>query len=223
MRKLRWLSTVLIVLGCLLVVDAVLAVTWQEPLSALYNEIQQDELEGELAGAGPTKAELKAAERLPSKKRLAFLAQRLRKRTANGEPLGKLRIPGLDLDSVMIQGTDPTDLRKGPAHYADTVLPGERGTVGVAGHRTTYGAPFRDVDKLERGDRIEARMPYARFVYRVSESRIVSPRAVEVLRGARHNQIVLSACHPKYSAAQRLVVFATLERIEPVKALGERS
>ncbi len=222
MTKLRRLSTALIVVGSLLVLDAALAVVWQEPVSALYTEIRQAQLERELGDAEPTDAELRAAARLPSKERLAYLATNLRKRTNAGKPLGKLRIEKLDVDEVLVQGADPASLRLGPAHYPDTVLPGETGTVGVAGHRTTYGAPFRDVDRLREGDVIEARMPYARFVYRVTGSRIVAPRAVEVLRRRGHDQIVLSACHPKYSAAQRLVVFAELARVDAVPG-GRRS
>jgi len=216
MSWLRTLSNVLIVVGCLIVVDAVLTVVWQEPLSALYSEIRQQRLEADLEQADPTADELRAARRLPSRERLAYLAKALRKRAEVGEPLGKIRIPELGVDWVMVQGADRASLRKGPAHYPDTPLPGSRGTVGVAGHRTTYGAPFRDVDRLRAGDRIELRMPYAKFVYRVRRSQVVAPRAVHVLRGRDRDQVVLSACHPKFSAAKRLVVFATLDEVEPV-------
>jgi sortase A len=216
MNRLRGLSSVLIVVGALLVLDAALAVVWQEPVSALYTSIRQQLLEEELERANPTAGELRTARKLPSRERLAFLARSLRKRSRPGEPLGKIRIPDLDVDWVLVEGADRASLRKGPAHYPDTPLPGSRGTVGVAGHRTTYGAPFRDVDRLRTGDRVVLRMPYAKFLYRVRRSQIVAPQAVEVLRRRGRDQVVLSACHPKYSAAKRLVVFATLDRIEPV-------
>ena len=84
-------------------------------------------------------------------------------------------MPAIGVSEVFVQGTETGDLRKGPGHYPATPLPGERGTVAIAGHRTTYGAPFRNVDELERGDRIELRMPYGRFTYRVERTRIVPP------------------------------------------------
>lgn len=88
------------------------------------------------------------------------------------------------------------------------MLPGQRGTVGIAGHRTTYGAPFRRIDEIERGDEIVVEMPYARFVYRFERSRIVDPSQVGVVRDVERDRLVLTACHPLYSAAERYVVFA---------------
>ena len=88
------------------------------------------------------------------------------------------------------------------------------GTFAVAGHRTTYLAPFRDVDQLEAGDPIVVTMPYATFTYRVDETRIVSPDEVSVKKSVGRERLVLTACHPLYSAAQRIVVFADLDRFE---------
>jgi sortase A len=87
--------------------------------------------------------------------------------------------------------------------------------VGIAGHRTTYGAPFHDLDDLETGDEIEVEMPYGRFIYRVERTRIVAPTATWVTRRVGHDRLVLSACHPLYSAAQRIIVFARLVNAEP--------
>ena len=106
-------------------------------------------------------------------------------------------------------------LRKGPAHYPDTALPGQGGTVAVAGHRTTYLAPFRSIDELRRGQPIVVTMPYGRFTYRVERARIVEPTALWVTRRAAHERLVLTACHPLYSAEQRIVVFARLTQSEP--------
>ena len=113
-----------------------------------------------------------------------------------------------------MQGTGTADLRRGPGHYPDTPLPGQRGTVAIAGHRTTYGAPFHDVDDLRRGDAIVLSMPYGRFTYRVQRTRIVEPTATEVTDPVGYDRLVLSACHPLYSAAQRIIVFARLEKSE---------
>jgi sortase A len=116
----------------------------------------------------------------------------------------------------MVQGVGTSALRKGPGHYSDTPLPGQPGTVAVAGHRTTYLAPFRAIDRLRRGQPLVLEMPYGRFVYRVEKKRIVPPTATEVKRRVGYDQLVLTACHPLYSAAQRIVVFGRLERAEPV-------
>jgi sortase A len=217
-RALRALSSVLIVTGVLLVLDAVLTVVWQEPVTAIYGKVHQNELGGDLkkldrAPLSPADA---AALKLlhADRERIAFLARSLRRHVRDGQALGRIRIPSIHASFVMVEGTDSASLRKGPGHYPATPLPGERGTVAVAGHRTTYGAPFHDVDDLRRGDRIELAMPYGRFTYRVERTRIVPPTATEVTDRVGYDRLVLSACHPLYSAAQRIVVFARLERAE---------
>jgi sortase A len=121
-------------------------------------------------------------------------------------------IPRIGAKFVFVKGTASPDLRKGPGHYLDTALPGQAGTVGIAGHRTTYLAPFRNVDDLDRGDQIELRMPYGTFGYTVAGTKIVSPRDVSVLRHRSGDWLVLTACHPLYSAAKRIVVSARLTR-----------
>lgn len=214
-RSLRALSTVMIVAGVVLLIDAGVTLVWQEPVSAVYARIQQDRLaEGlerlEQAPLAPT--ERRALERIPDpRRRLAFQARALERRLEPGDPMGRIVMPTIGVSEVFVEGTDPGDLRNGPGHYPDTPLPGVRGTVAIAGHRTTYGAPFRNVDALERGDRIELRMPYGRFVYRVERTRIVPPTEVSVTARVAYDRLVLSACHPLYSAAQRIIVFARLE------------
>ena len=212
MRWLRGLSTVLIAAGMLLLVDVGVTLAWQEPFSALYAELRQRALEGELDRLDEenlTAAEARALARLAEdREKLAFLARSLRRRTDDGDAIGRIRMPDIGVSRVFVEGTGAGDLRKGPGHYPRTSLPGTRGTVGIAGHRTTYGAPFNEIDKLEKGDRVTVEMPYGRFTYRVEGSRIVPPTAVEVVRRVGYDRLVLSACHPKYSAAKRIVVFA---------------
>jgi sortase A len=116
---------------------------------------------------------------------------------------------------VVVQGTEGGDLRDGPGHYVNTPLPGEPGTVAIAGHRTTYLAPFRDIDELKHGDPIRVRMPYGDFTYQVERTRIVAPDATWVMRRIGYDRLVLTACHPLYSAAQRIVVFARQVRVLP--------
>ena len=215
MRFRRLLSWVLIGGGLLLLVDGALTLLWKEPVSALYASVEQRRLAGKLEAleqVKPTPAEATVLARLPDPGlKQAFRARSLRRRVDDGEPLGRLEARSIGLKVIVVEGTGSGDLRKGPGHYPATSLPGEGGTVAVAGHRTTYGAPFRHMDALERGDRIVLQMPYGRFTYRIERSRIVDPSAVGVVRDVGHEQLVLTACHPLYSAEQRIVVFAALE------------
>jgi sortase A len=224
---LSQLSTILILAGLLLLIDVGLTLVWQEPVSALYAKYRQDALADDLDELRTPKlapAEVEALERLPlDADRAAFLARALKRRTDAGDAIGRVRIPEIDVSRVVVEGTDGGSLRKGPGHYPETPFPGIHGTVAVAGHRTTYGAPFRDLDKLERGDRVEVEMPYGRFSYSVEEERIVDPSATWVTRRVGHDRLVLTACHPKYSAAQRIVVFARLRRVQQLAWTGIRT
>ncbi len=208
-KALRFASHVAIVGGVLLLAEAGVTVLWQEPLSALTTSRAQAQLRDQL------EERTALSERVTgdsTKALLAQLARRHSRKTKAGDALGEIIIPSIDVSFAMVQGTSAGDLRKGPGHYEETVLPGQRGTFGVAGHRTTYAAPFRNIDKLDDGDRIIVRMPYGRFVYRVDGTEIVAPSEVSVLQNARHDRTVLTACNPLYSAKERIVVFARLVR-----------
>ena len=186
---LRFVAAVMMVSGVLLISDAVVTLAWQEPVSAYLSERQQVKLE---------KALIDPPERV------------VRKEPLPGDALGKLLIPSIGVSEYVIEGTDAENLRKGPGHYPDTPLPGQRGTSAVAGHRTTYGAPFRKLDQLDRGDRIVVELPYGTFVYRVGRTQIVDDSALWVTKKVSHDRLVLTACHPLHSAAQRIVAFARL-------------
>jgi sortase A len=218
-RALRALANVLIVAGVLLLVDGAVTLLWEEPVSSLYARVQQDRLEdrlAELERSGPPARERRVLARLPDeRRRLRFAARAARRRLEPGDPVGRLRADAIGLDEIVVHGTGGGELRSGPGHYEQTALPGARGTVAIAGHRTTYGAPFRDLDDLEPGARIELRMPYGRFAYRVERTRILAPTATWVIRRVAYDRLVLTACHPLYSAAERIVVFARLERSTP--------
>jgi sortase A len=215
-RALRALSTLLIVAGALVLADGVATLVWQEPVTAVYARVQQEHLGDELEAlerAEPAPAARRVLARLPDpRRRLGFAARELARRSDPGDPVGRLRAPTIGVSTVVVDGTGAGELRSGPGHYPDSALPGQRGTVAIAGHRTTYGAPFRRIDDLARGDRIELEMPYGRFTYRVERTRIVAPTAVEVVERVAYDRLVLTACHPLYSASQRIVVFARLER-----------
>jgi sortase A len=218
-RVLRAISTVLIIAGVLLLVDAGLTLAWQEPVSALYARVTQNALGGdldELEKAPPTAIEARALEGLrTTSRRLAFLARSLRRRTDDGDAVARIRMPSIDAKFVVVKGTDSGDLRKGPGFYPETPFPGTGGTVAIAGHRTTYMAPFRNLDDLDPGDEVVVEMPYGRFTYRVERTRIVDPDALWVIQRVGYPRLVLSACHPLYSAAQRIVTFARLVKTEP--------
>jgi sortase A len=218
-RALRALSSVLIVAGVLLLADGAVTLVWEEPLSSLYAGSRQGSLDDRLTRlerGGPSPVERRALARLPDhRRRLRFAARAALRRAQEGDPVGWLRADAIGLAEVVVHGAEGETLRSGPGHYPDTPLPGARGTVAIAGHRSTYGAPFRDVDQLEPGDRIELRMPYGSFSYRVERTRIVAPTAIWVTRRVSYDRLVLTACHPRFSAAERIVVFARLERSDP--------
>jgi sortase A len=211
-RALRGLSSVLIATGVLLVLDAVLTVVWQEPVTAIYGKVRQGELGGELKTlnraplSAPERHVLRSLDSDPQ--RIAFLARSMRRHLRDGQAIGRLRIPHIHANFVVVEGTDAGSLRKGPGHYPETPLPGMPGTVGIAGHRTTYLAPFNKLDKLRRGDAVRIEMPYATVTYHVERTRIVKPTAVWVTKRAGYDRLVMTACHPKYSAAERIAVFA---------------
>ena len=213
----RFIAAVMMVSGALMVADAALTVAWQEPISALLAGREQGRLDSQLRSAEAASARERGSlgQRRQGRRLYAALASRAKRRLDTGDAVGRIELPTLGHSYAVIEGTDVATLRKGPGHYPDTPLPGQRGTVAVAGHRTTHGAPFRTVDRLRRGDRIVAAMPYGRFTYRVESTRIVAPTALWVKRRVDHDRLILSACHPLYSAAQRIVVFARLEGTAP--------
>jgi sortase A len=215
---LRGVSTVLIAAGLLMLIDAALTVAWQEPVTALIAKLRQGQLNDDLdklEHAGPTPVEQRALAHLHTdRQRIAFLARSLRRRLKDGAAAGRIRIRRLDANYVIVKGTDPAALRKGPGIYDHTPFPGARGTTGIAGHRTTYLAPFRHIDELGPGDDIEVDMPYATFHYRVQKRQIVTPDSIWIIRRQPYDRLVLSACHPLYSAAKRIVVFARLASVQ---------
>ncbi len=165
-----------------------------------------------LPGASPARTRLSPLPQLatrPSSTALRTVAGRFGAQLEEGAPVGRLRIPSLGVDEIVVHGVRDDLLQRAPGHYPQTRLPGQGGTVGIAGHRTTYGAPLRDADDLRAGDTIELRMPYGTYRYAVTGTRIVAPAAVEVLRSrAGRERLVLTTCHPLHSSSERLVVLA---------------
>lgn len=163
----------------------------------LYTNFYQDRLQSKLA------IEFKR----PETKR-AYTAGEL----ANGDPITKISIPAADLKpTVVVEGTGATALRAGAGHYPNTPLPGEEGNVAIAGHRTTYGKPFANLDRLKPGDDIILETPIGTYTYKVSKDPfVVSPTDFSVISQTPGKTLTLTTCHPKGSARQRLIIKAEL-------------
>jgi sortase A len=130
-----------------------------------------------------------------------------------GAALARLEIPTLGVDAAVVEGVGREDLKRGPGHYPGTPIPGQLGNAAIAGHRSTYGAPFADLDAMEIGDRIIVTTAQGRYVYRMTAMDIVGPTASEVISTTDPNvaRLTLTTCHPRYSAQSRLIVFAELD------------
>ena len=124
--------------------------------------------------------------------------------------MGTLIIPRIGLDQVVVEGTGPSQLAAGPGHYPGTPLPGQQGNAAIAGHRTTHGRPFYNLDALASGDPITVTTLQGTFHFAVIRSEVVAPTDVGVLAPSSDPELTLTTCTPRYSAAQRLVVVARL-------------
>jgi sortase A len=193
---LRFVASVMMVSGTLLIADAGITLLWQEPVSAYVAEQHQGQLK-EAFFDPPRRV--------------------IRRQPLKGDAIAQIEIPSIGVSEYVVEGTDTGSLRKGPGHYPETPLPGEPGTTAIAGHRTTYGAPFREIDQVKHGQVIRIDMPDGRFVYHVQRTKIVDDSDFSVLDEVGYQRLVLSACHQLYSAAERIIVFARLERREPAR------
>jgi sortase A len=133
---------------------------------------------------------------------------------AEGSPVGEIRIPAIGIDQVIVSGTATQDLRQGPGHYTNTPLPGQAGNAGVAGHRTTYGHPFYNLNVLKVGDPIVLTTVQGIFVYDTTNSQVVSPADGGILANQAGAWVTLTTCNPRFSASTRLVVTAKLVHSE---------
>ena len=141
-------------------------------------------------------------------------ARRFRLASEDGDAIARLRVPRLDLSVVVVNGTSAGDLRRGPGRHTDSFMPGEGELVYVAGHRTTYGAPFSSIDDLEPGDAVSLELPYGTVEYRVTKHRIVDDNDLSVLETRGREELVLQACHPRFFASQRYLVYARPVSVE---------
>jgi sortase A len=224
---LRKAGFALLSIGVLLVAWVGITLWRGDPFTSLYTRYEQHRLSTRLDAIDSRWARTNDARRLAATARRELATALLRRdaisfgRTlAEGRPIGRIVIPRLHLRMVVVQGTNESDLEKGPGHYdaesgEGTALPGMGRVVAIAGHRTTFLHPFRHIDDLRAGDTIELDMPYGRFRYRVYAHRVVVNTDWSILRARGFEKLVLSACHPLYSATHRWVVFARLVSAAP--------
>ena len=139
---------------------------------------------------------------------------------AEGDPVGEIRIPAIGLDQVVVEGTNTNDLRQGPGHYTGTPLPGQGGNAAIAGHRTTYGHPFYNLDGVTPGDPIVVTTLQGVFVYDAFKQVVVSPGDTSVIDNVYANYLTLTTCNPRFSASSRLVVVAKLAHSQLFESSG---
>jgi sortase A len=220
----RKLGLALLAVGVGLLAWVGVTLRWGDPVTSLYTAHEQRVLAGQLEReqrlwqSSPVRARAPVGAQSPA----ATVAQvikgralRFAGRVHDGAALGRIVIPRIGLNMIVVEGTTEGDLAKGPGHYntasgAATALPGTGGVVAIAGHRTTFLHPFRYVDKLRSGDNVYLEMPYGTLRYRIYFQKIVASTDWSILSSRPYEKLVLSACHPLYSATHRIVTFARL-------------
>jgi sortase A len=217
-RTGRLLGGLLVGAGLLVLAWTITVWRWQDPVTALYTHWEQAKLarslDHQIASFHPgfARHELSVAreERL-----VAADAAREHHDARRGQAIGRIIVPRMGLNMVVVNGTDHETLKKGPGRYLGSAMPGQGRLVYIAGHRTTYLAPFSNIDQLHKGDRITLVMPYATFVYRVSGYRIVAANDLAVLKSHGHEVLELQACHPRFFATHRFIAYALPVKVIP--------
>ena len=220
-RLLRTLGTLLIVAGLGTLVWAFAVWRWEDPFTSLYTAYEQrglsSGLEKRFASYAPA-VEQPGQSLSPAE--LAAEARRYREETETGDGIGRIEVPRLGLRMVFVYGTDAETLKRGPGLDPRTFFPGQNRLVYVAGHRTTYSAPFSKIESMRNGDVIRVEMPYGTFTYTVTGSRIVAANDLSVLTSKRYEQIVLQACHPRFFASHRWITYGRLTKVDPPDSGG---
>jgi sortase A len=216
-RGTRILGTLLAIAGALTLLWALLVWQWMDPFTAAYTKWRQHQLAAqyERRAAAFHEPAWAAASLAAERRTIAREGARYRHEVERGAAIGKIRIPRLGLDMVLVNGTDHASLERGPGRYLGSFMPGENRLVYIAGHRTTYLAPFSHIDALRPGDIVTIEVPYATFTYGIWRHRIVTANDVSVLRSPRHELLILQACHPRFFATHRYLQYARLVRVAP--------
>lgn len=213
-RSLRALGTLMIVGGLATLAWALVVWRWEDPVTSLYTAYEQRGLSSGLEGRFALYERRTDAVAFDPDS-VADDARRYRQQTRIGDGFGRLEVPRLGLRMVLVYGTESEPLKRGPGLDPRTFFPGQGRLVYVAGHRTTYGAPFSKIDTLRSGDVVRVEVPYATFTYTVTGSRIVPATDLSVLRSKDFEQIALQACHPRFFASHRWITYGRLTKIEP--------
>jgi sortase A len=199
-----------------MLVWALIVWQWQDPFTALYTKWKQHELTSEYSKRARTfQHSISSASLAAERASIAKAGRRYRLASQRGQALGHIRIPRMGVNMIFVNGTDHETLKKGPGRDLRTFMPGENRLVYIAGHRTTYLAPFSHIDSLRPGDRVTLEVPYGTFIYSVTGHRIVVSTNLSVLRSPRHELLELQACHPRFFASHRYIAYARLIRVEP--------
>jgi sortase A len=227
-RAGRILGTLLLAAGVLALVWVFVVWRWQDPFTAIYTHIEQSRLESAYEKQAlafnatlppklspPSTTKPSAASLAALRRNLAAAAAAYGKTLQEGDPVGKITIGRIGLSMVVVQGTDEETLKKGPGHYLASGLPGEGHLIYIAGHRTTYLAPFAHINDIEVGDYIRLEVPYGTFTYRAVRHWIVPSTDLAVLRDHGSELLRLQACHPRFFATHRYLVDAKLVAIAP--------
>jgi sortase A len=218
MRRLaRICGTLMIGGGVLTLAWALLVWQWQDPFTAAYTQWQQrglaQSLDRQFASFRPF--HVKTSDLAAERRQIGAEAARFRRTAKPGPAIGRIVIPRVGLNMVLVNGTDHETLKKGPGRDVRSFMPGQERLVYVAGHRTTYLAPFSHIDAIRAGDEVRVEMPYATFIYRATKHRVVTASDLSVLRSPRHEVLELQACHPRFFATHRYIVYATLASVSP--------
>jgi sortase A len=214
-RARRLFGLVLVASGAAVLLWVVVVWQWQDPFTALYTHFQQRRLATSYEEAAVRFRARSTARRATAQPHVALAAEARAygRRLKRGGPVGRLRIPRIGLNMVVVEGTDDASLRKGPGRYRPSGLPGEGALIYVAGHRTTYLAPFAQIDAIRRNDSIVFEVPYGTFTYRVVRHYVVPADDLAVLRDRGSEVLRLQACHPRFFATHRYLVDARLVHV----------
>ena len=215
-RSARILGSVLVAAGILTLVWVVVVWRWQDPFTAIYTHFEQARLSSSYdRRAAEFHPRLTPAERASPRRSVAAEARIYARSLHRGDPVGRLRIGRLGLNMVIVQGTDHSTLKRGPGHYLGSALPGQGHLIYIAGHRTTYLAPFAYINDIRVGDYVRIDVPYGRFTYRVTRHYVVEATDLAVLRDHGSEVLRLQACHPRFFATHRYIVDAKLVSVAP--------
>jgi sortase A len=218
-RLTRIAGTTLLVAGIAVLAWVIVVWRWQDPFTALYTHWKQHQLaqsyEKRFAAYHPAKLVRSQVSVATSRRTIEREARQYRLHSERGQAIGRILVPRLGLNMVLVNGTDHGSLTKGPGRDRRTYMPGEGQLIYIAGHRTTYLAPFAHIERMRSGDPVTLEVPYGTFRYHVFRHEIVDASDLAVLRSHGRDVVALQACHPRFFATERYIAWARLVRVEP--------